>query len=45
VPGVDSAVSGYTGGAMESPTYHDHGAHIEAILVSVRPARPGVITR
>jgi hypothetical protein len=37
VPGVETAVSGYTGGTMEDPTYHDHGTHVEAILVSVRP--------
>jgi len=45
VPGVIDAVSGYTGGHAEHPTYRDvcgHGTgHAEAVEVTFDPARVG----
>lgn len=45
VPGVIDAVSGYTGGHAENPTYRDvcgHGTgHAEAVEVTYDPARVG----
>lgn len=37
VPGVVSAVSGYTGGLLAKPTYRDHGQHIEAVQITFDP--------
>jgi peptide-methionine (S)-S-oxide reductase len=34
VPGVIDVVSGYTGGAMENPTYRDHEGHYEAVEIT-----------
>ena len=33
IPGVISAVSGYTGGALPNPTYENHAGHVEAVRV------------
>jgi peptide methionine sulfoxide reductase msrA/msrB len=40
VPGVEKAVSGYTGGSTENPTYetYAHGGHLEAVQVYYDPA-------
>jgi len=40
VPGVVKAVSGYTGGSMESPTYENYGrgGHVEAVQVYYDPS-------
>lgn len=37
--GVFEAVSGYTGGAMENPTYANHEGHTEAVRVIYDPRR------
>jgi peptide-methionine (S)-S-oxide reductase len=34
LPGVLDAVSGYTGGASENPTYKDHEGHYEAVEIT-----------
>jgi peptide-methionine (S)-S-oxide reductase len=39
VPGVISAVSGYTGGAGANPTYENHSGHVEAVRVVYDPAK------
>ncbi len=36
--GVIEAVSGYTGGDMASPTYRNHGRHVEAVKITFDPA-------
>jgi peptide methionine sulfoxide reductase msrA/msrB len=43
LPGVIDAVSGYTGGSGENPTYEDYGekGHIEAIQVIYDPLKIG----
>ena len=40
VPGVEKAVSGYTGGSMENPTYETYGrgGHVEAVQVYYDPS-------
>ncbi len=38
VKGVKSAVSGYTGGMLQNPTYRDHGKHVEAVRITYDPA-------
>lgn len=35
--GVVEAISGYTGGDMNYPTYRNHGRHIEAVKISFDP--------
>jgi peptide-methionine (S)-S-oxide reductase len=37
--GVIEAVSGYTGGALENPTYRNHEGHAEAVRVIYDPNR------
>ena len=37
LPGVIEAVSGYTGGDMASPTYRNHGRHVEAVKITFDP--------
>ena len=37
LPGVISAVSGYSGGDMSNPTYNSHAGHQEAVLVRFDP--------
>jgi peptide-methionine (S)-S-oxide reductase len=37
--GVYEAVSGYSGGTLENPTYHNHDDHLEAVRVSYDPTR------
>ncbi|MEH6404482.1 MAG: peptide-methionine (S)-S-oxide reductase MsrA [Sneathiella sp.] len=37
VTGVESAVSGYTGGTLENPTYRNHGKHLEAVRIMYDP--------
>lgn len=39
VPGVVSAVSGYTGGTRPNPTYENHAGHLEAVRVVYDPAK------
>ena len=39
VPGVVSAVSGYTGGASANPTYKNHAGHVEAVRVVYDPTK------
>ena len=39
VPGVISAVSGYTGGASANPTYENHAGHVEAVRVTFDNAK------
>ncbi len=34
LPGVKGVVSGYTGGAMENPTYKNHEGHYEAVEIT-----------
>ena len=34
VRGVQGAVSGYTGGSLQSPTYEDHEGHYEAVKIT-----------
>jgi peptide-methionine (S)-S-oxide reductase len=34
LPGVIEAVSGYTGGTSENPTYKNHSGHFEAVEIS-----------
>jgi peptide-methionine (S)-S-oxide reductase len=38
VPGVIEAVSGYTGGTLENPTYRNHDGHYEAVEITFDPA-------
>eukprot|EP00588_Corethron_pennatum_P006543 CAMPEP_0194291356 /NCGR_PEP_ID=MMETSP0169-20130528/43213_1 /TAXON_ID=218684 /ORGANISM="Corethron pennatum, Strain L29A3" /LENGTH=297 /DNA_ID=CAMNT_0039039217 /DNA_START=132 /DNA_END=1025 /DNA_ORIENTATION=+ len=38
-PGVVEAVSGYSGGSNENPTYRNHPNHFEVVLVEYDPAR------
>jgi peptide-methionine (S)-S-oxide reductase len=38
VKGVKDAVSGYTGGLLPSPTYRNHGQHIEAVRITYDPS-------
>lgn len=39
LPGVESVVSGFTGGTAENPTYNgDHTGHFEAVEISYDPA-------
>lgn len=37
--GVIEAVSGYTGGEIQRPTYENHEGHLEAVRVTYDPAR------
>ncbi len=37
--GVIEAISGYTGGELQSPTYRNHEGHIEAVRVIYDPSR------
>ena len=37
VKGVSEVVSGYTGGASQSPTYKDHEGHLEAVEITFDP--------
>ncbi len=37
--GVIEAESGYSGGALQNPTYHNHEGHTEAVRVVYDPAR------
>jgi peptide-methionine (S)-S-oxide reductase len=39
IPGVISAVSGYTGGASSNPTYQNHAGHVEAVRVTFDNAK------
>lgn len=39
LPGVTSAVSGYTGGTRPDPTYENHTGHLEAVRVTYDPAK------
>ena len=39
VPGVVSTTSGYTGGALENPSYRNHEGHREAVRVEFDPSR------
>jgi peptide-methionine (S)-S-oxide reductase len=39
IPGVVSAVSGYTGGTLANPTYENHAGHLEAVRVIYDPAK------
>ena len=41
LPGVINAISGYSGGTTDHPTYHDHGNHREAVLVTYDPMQTG----
>ncbi|MEX0644968.1 MAG: peptide-methionine (S)-S-oxide reductase MsrA [Parvularculaceae bacterium] len=36
--GVTKAVSGYSGGELQNPTYRNHGGHLEAVEVTYDPA-------
>lgn len=36
--GVSEVVSGYTGGALENPTYRNHEGHLEAVEITFDPA-------
>ncbi len=38
VAGVIEAVSGYTGGALQNPTYRNHDGHYEAVEITFDPA-------
>lgn len=38
VAGVSGAVSGYTGGALQNPTYENHDGHYEAVEITFDPA-------
>jgi peptide-methionine (S)-S-oxide reductase len=38
VPGVIEAVSGYTGGTLQNPTYRNHDGHYEAVEITFDPA-------
>ena len=38
LPGVYEAVSGYTGGEMQNPTYRNHGRHVEAAKITFDPS-------
>ncbi|MFC1600086.1 peptide-methionine (S)-S-oxide reductase MsrA [Patescibacteria group bacterium] len=37
--GVESAISGYTGGDLNNPTYHNHGTHKEAVQITFDPEK------
>jgi peptide-methionine (S)-S-oxide reductase len=39
VPGVISAVSGYTGGQTPNPTYPQHEGHLESVQVTFDPSK------
>lgn len=39
VDGVLEAISGYTGGALQNPTYENHEGHVEAVRVIYDPGR------
>lgn len=43
-PGVVSAVSGYTGGALANPTYENHNGHLEAVRVIYDPTKVSYAT-
>jgi peptide-methionine (S)-S-oxide reductase len=38
VKGVSEVVSGYTGGALQNPTYRNHEGHFEAVQITFDPA-------
>ncbi|MDP3197434.1 peptide-methionine (S)-S-oxide reductase MsrA [Tabrizicola sp.] len=38
VDGVSDVVSGYTGGALQNPTYRNHAGHFEAVQITFDPA-------
>jgi len=38
VKGVSGAVSGYTGGDLQNPTYENHEGHVEAVQITFDPA-------
>ncbi len=38
VAGVSEVVSGYTGGALQNPTYRNHDGHLEAVQITFDPA-------
>lgn len=38
VKGVSEVVSGYTGGALQNPTYRNHRGHYEAVEITFDPA-------
>ena len=38
VTGVSGVVSGYTGGALQNPTYENHDGHYEAVEITFDPA-------
>lgn len=38
LPGVVEAVSGYSGGGLQNPTYKNHEGHFEAVEVTYDPA-------
>jgi peptide-methionine (S)-S-oxide reductase len=38
VAGVSGVVSGYTGGALQNPTYENHDGHYEAVEITFDPA-------
>jgi methionine-S-sulfoxide reductase len=44
VPGVISAVSGYTGGTLDKPTYRNHEGHVEAVRVVFDPTKVSYAT-
>jgi len=37
--GVESAISGYTGGDKKDPTYYDHEGHREAVQITYDPEK------
>src|SRR5215213_10228268 len=39
LPGVISAVVGYTGGDIKNATYRNHGTHAEAIAITFDPGK------
>ncbi|MEH6765652.1 MAG: peptide-methionine (S)-S-oxide reductase MsrA [Aequorivita antarctica] len=39
IEGVKEAISGYSGGKMQNPTYENHGDHAEAVEVIYDPAK------
>lgn len=38
VEGVSEVVSGYTGGALQNPTYRNHSGHLEAVEITFDPS-------
>ncbi len=38
LPGVIEAVSGYSGGELQNPTYRNHGQHVEVAKITFDPA-------